>query len=117
MRRAQPDAALLAKHGFSARRNASMAYVWARAGADKIEARFFFIANGAVVEDPATGSACANLGGYLASVAREGMSFSYRVEQGAAVGRPSVLALSHEHERGIFVGGRVVQLGRGSLFV
>ena len=35
------------------------------AGARAVVARFFFPKHGAVLEDPGTGSACANLGGWL----------------------------------------------------
>ncbi len=40
-------------------------YVWAWTGPTSIEARLFYTQDGAVLEDPATGSACANLGGWL----------------------------------------------------
>ncbi|MEO7964216.1 MAG: PhzF family phenazine biosynthesis protein, partial [Gemmatimonadaceae bacterium] len=46
----------------------------------------------AVMEDPATGSACAALGGYLgARDARTDGTLSWVVEQGYEMGRPSVL--------------------------
>ena len=47
------------------RRSRAMAYVWAEAGPGAVLARFFFPKHGAVIEDPGTGSACANLGGWL----------------------------------------------------
>jgi trans-2,3-dihydro-3-hydroxyanthranilate isomerase len=40
-----------------------LVYVWSERDANNIESRFFFAKGGAVTEDPATGSACANLGG------------------------------------------------------
>jgi predicted PhzF superfamily epimerase YddE/YHI9 len=41
-----------------------MAYVWAPEGEGRVAARFFFLKHDALVEDPGTGSACANLGGW-----------------------------------------------------
>jgi hypothetical protein len=35
------------------------------------------------------------------------------VRQGAQIGRPSLLALSMDVERNLFVGGTVAELGRG----
>ena len=47
-------------------RGESMALVWAWTSPDTIEARFFFSQDAAMIEDPATGSAAANLGSLLA---------------------------------------------------
>ncbi|HSN21690.1 MAG TPA: PhzF family phenazine biosynthesis protein [Usitatibacter sp.] len=93
----------------------SMAYVFADAGdaAGTVEARFFFPNGPAVLEDPATGSACANLGGWFCAL-RPGARVERVVSQGEAVRRPSTLRLS-VRDGAIFVGGRVVELGRGTL--
>ena len=64
VRAARPDPALLERHGRSESMGERMAYLWAPAGPGRVLARFFFLADGAVREDPATGSACANLGGW-----------------------------------------------------
>ena len=66
----------------------------------------------AILEDPATGSACANLGGWFCTT-RPGVDVKRAVSQGEAVQRPSTLFLE---VRGgtIFVGGDVVELGAGS---
>src|SRR5690606_26878876 len=92
----------------------SMAYVFADDGdaAGTVTARFFFPSGGAFLEDPATGSACANLGGWFAAT-RPGESIRRAISQGEAVKRPSTLYL--EVGPGIRVGGRVVELGRGSV--
>jgi trans-2,3-dihydro-3-hydroxyanthranilate isomerase len=111
--RARPDPALLARHGFSERRGASMAYTWARVSDDEIVARFFFLSHGSVVEDPATGSACANLGGYLLQES-PGRPHRAVVRQGEQIGRPSVLRLEVDREGGIFVGGDVTPVARGT---
>ncbi len=112
---ARPNAALLAQHGFSDKRGAAMAYVWAPnapTSDDEVVARFFFLSDGSVVEDPATGSACANLGGWLIAM-RKKLPLSRRVHQGAAIARPSILDLRVDEERRIFVGGAVLEVGAG----
>jgi PhzF family phenazine biosynthesis protein len=114
--RARPDAGRLAKHGFSQKCGAAMAYAWARETEDTIVARFFFLSQGSVVEDPATGSACANLGGFLLETSQR-LPVTVKVRQGEAVGRPSRLNLHVDETRNIFVGGRVIELGRGTLDV
>jgi PhzF family phenazine biosynthesis protein len=113
VRRATPDAAALARHASNGTR--SMAYVFARDG-DRVLARFFFPKHGAVIEDPGTGSACANLGGWLLTT---GAPLPQRidVDQGDLVGRPCRLGLEVTSDRRIRVSGRVVELARGSLTV
>jgi trans-2,3-dihydro-3-hydroxyanthranilate isomerase len=95
----------------------SMAYVFFDAG-DTVEARFFFPNGVSIVEDPATGSACANLGGWFAT-GRPGEAIERTVSQGEMVKRPSTLYLSvrpsPKGESEIFVGGNVIELARGSL--
>ena len=114
VRAARPDPALLEKHGYSAARQEAMAYVWAPDGAGKALVRFFFTSHGAVIEDPATGSACANLGGWhLATGAA--LPVALELDQGAAVGRPSRLGLRVDADRAIYVTGAVIELGRGTV--
>ncbi len=83
-----------------------------------LAARFFFEANG-VREDPATGSATACLGRYLIAHRFLGdREFSLRIEQGGAVGRPSLLMLEAregETSTDILVGGHVVPIMEGRL--
>ncbi len=77
--------------------------------------RYFFAKNrGSIAEDPATGSACANLGGYLLATGAA-LPLERRLQQGEFVGRPSVLALDVDVARTIRVGGLVVELGTGTL--
>ena len=76
--------------------------------------RFFFTQDGAIVEDPATGSACANLGGYLLETG-VAAPFAATLRQGDAVRRPSRLDLRVDEQRRIHVSGGVVQLGAGHL--
>jgi PhzF family phenazine biosynthesis protein len=91
----------------------SMAYVFHDAGdaAATAESRFFFPNGNAILEDPATGSACANLGGWF-SIIRPGERIVRTVSQGEAVNRPSTLYLEVD-QGAIHVGGDVIELGRG----
>jgi trans-2,3-dihydro-3-hydroxyanthranilate isomerase len=114
VRGARPDAALLARFGFSAKRGASMAYAWAAEAEGEVVARFFFLVHGGVVEDPATGSACANLGGWMVATGRP-LPVQLRVRQGDEVRRPSELLLHVDAEQHIFVTGSVIELGRGAV--
>ena len=90
------------------------AYVFARRDATNIVARYFFQQGPLLIEDPGTGSACANLGGYFLTT---GVPVPLRtdVHQGAATGRPCLLHLSVDAERHIRVGGRVVELMTGEI--
>ena len=111
VRCAEPSASQLLTHGSNGQR--AMAYVFAREDA-RVLARFFFPKHGAVIEDPGTGSACANLGGWLLAT---GAALPQRltVDQGEAVGRPCRLGLTVETDRSIRVSGRVIEIGRGTL--
>jgi PhzF family phenazine biosynthesis protein len=112
VRAARPSAELLVRWGFPQDRNEAMAYLWA-ADAPEWTVRFFFTANGAVLEDPATGSACANLGGW--HLAQRRPPFTATLRQGDAVGRPSRLGLRVEADGGIYVSGSVIELARGTI--
>jgi len=76
-----------------------------------VRARFFFPTNAGILEDPATGSACANLGGWFDHM-RRGEDVERVVLQGEAVARPSTLHLALRGGA-IYVGGEVIELGRG----
>ena len=109
--RAAPLPHLLERYGHSnAERH--MAYVWAEAGDGEVAARFFFPKGPAVTEDPATGSACANLGGWFVA-SGTALPLTRTVRQGELVGRPSRLGLAVDAAGGIFVSGLVIELGRG----
>jgi trans-2,3-dihydro-3-hydroxyanthranilate isomerase len=107
VRRAKPRADVLTRLGTN---GAGMAYVFAPMGG-QILVRFFFQQGGAVLEDPATGSAAANLGGWCLAVGRT-LPCSYEILQGEYVGRPSTLRL-HVDASQILVSGDVIELGRG----
>lgn len=110
--RAAPDIKLMAQHAFSPARGASMAYVWAKDAAGGIVSRFFFPKAGSIAEDPATGSACANLGGWFLAHGTA-LPLQHTIRQGDAVGRPSLLDLRVEAGGLIHVGGLVSDLGSG----
>jgi trans-2,3-dihydro-3-hydroxyanthranilate isomerase len=88
-------------------------YVFAPAGAGFL-ARFFFAVGTSVLEDPATGSAAANLGGWCLALGRT-LPCEFEIAQGEYTGRPSSLRLRVDAEREIFVSGEVIELGRGTL--
>jgi len=111
VRRAQPAAAQLQADGNNGQR--AMAYVFAREG-DHVLARFFFPKHGTVIEDPGTGSACANLGGWLLATDAP-LPQRLSIDQGEAVGRPCRLGLAVESDRSIHVSGRVIEIGRGTV--
>jgi trans-2,3-dihydro-3-hydroxyanthranilate isomerase len=113
VRRARPRADAFTR--LKSAEGASMAYVFHDAGdaAATVESRFFFPSGPAILEDPATGSACANLGGWF-TVIRPQVDITRVISQGEAVQRPSTLYL--EVKRGsIQVGGNVIELARGTL--
>ncbi len=93
----------------------SMAYVFADEGDAKasVVSRFFFPSGAAILEDPATGSACANLGGWFCAM-RPGEAVTRTVSQGDEVARPSTLFLGVAGGA-ITVGGVVAELGRGTV--
>jgi trans-2,3-dihydro-3-hydroxyanthranilate isomerase len=111
--RCRPSADQLARHSRGAKRQ-GLAYVWAHAGDAAVKARFFFTKHGGLVEDPGTGSACANLGGWL--IASEApLPISLSVAQGDEIGRPCRLGLRVDVGKRILVSGRVLELGRGTV--
>jgi trans-2,3-dihydro-3-hydroxyanthranilate isomerase len=110
VRRAQPDAKLIEQHCHNGTR--SMTYLWARTSENTADVRFFFPKGGAIIEDPGTGSACANLGGYLLAQ-NEPLPVSWTLSQGEQTGRPCTLTLEVDAQGNIFVGGQVIELGRG----
>jgi trans-2,3-dihydro-3-hydroxyanthranilate isomerase len=115
VRAATPNPALLLRWGTSPYRDEPMAYLWAR-GEPAWTVRFFFSSHGAVIEDPATGSACANLGGWMIGTGQP-RPCEITLLQGDAVNRPSRLQLRVDREDAIYVTGSVIELGRGTIDV
>jgi len=114
VRNARPDAAtfatVLSEDGHS------MAYVFAELAPERLLSRFFFPVGSAVLEDPATGSATANLGGWMIATGRK-LPCHFEISQGEYADRPSTLLLDVDGDRRIFVSGDVVELARGTLHV
>jgi PhzF family phenazine biosynthesis protein len=97
----------------------SMAYVFCLgeeppSGRTEALARFFFPSGGAILEDPATGSATANFGAWCLAMKRA-LPIKLEISQGEFVDRPSTLFLDVNRERQVFVGGDVLEIGRGSV--
>jgi PhzF family phenazine biosynthesis protein len=90
------------------------AYVFAELSPGRLLARFFFPDGAAILEDPATGSATANLGGWMLATGRAA-PLHYEISQGEYAGRPSALILDVDTERNIFVSGDVIELASGTL--
>ena len=117
VRAAAPGHERLAALCMSPAREEAMAYLWAKGGPGEDDlVRFFFTLNGSVVEDPATGSACANLGGWHLATG-QALPVERTLRQGEQVGRPSRLGLRVAADGGIYVTGAVIELGRGTLSV
>jgi trans-2,3-dihydro-3-hydroxyanthranilate isomerase len=113
VRSARPDSAtfatVLSEDGHA------MAYVFAElAQPGRLLSRFFFPAGGAIVEDPATGSATANLGGWMIATSRK-LPCHFDISQGEYADRPSTLLLDVDSDKRIFVSGDVIELARGTL--
>jgi PhzF family phenazine biosynthesis protein len=89
------------------------AYVFAESGPGRLLSRFFFPQGEAILEDPATGSATANLGGWCLATGRA-LPCAFEIAQGEQAGRPSTLFLRVEEDRRILVSGDVVELGAGA---
>jgi trans-2,3-dihydro-3-hydroxyanthranilate isomerase len=72
-----------------------------------------------VIEDPATGSACACLAGYLAARAPRDGTLRWVVEQGFEMGRPSIIHIEADKANGnitaVRVGGNTVLVAKGDL--
>jgi len=109
--RCQPVLSLLRRYG-RVNDDRYLAYVFAETGGGEIRARFFFPKGTAIAEDPATGSACANLGGWFLAQGAA-LPLTRVIRQGDEVGRPSRLLLRVDADRSIFVSGQVIELGRG----
>jgi PhzF family phenazine biosynthesis protein len=117
--RCRPDARVMAAHGRNGRGD-ELVYVFAdddtSGGTGKVISRFFFFKQGAVVEDPGTGSACANLGGWLITTGAT-LPATREIRQGEQTGRPCHLGLRVDAEKRIFVTGRVIEIGGGEIAI
>ncbi|MGC7404690.1 PhzF family phenazine biosynthesis protein [Pandoraea pneumonica] len=116
--RATPDSARLERWPLSSLERKT-GYVFSidgeKGGELEVTARYFFTTQGGgVSEDPGTGSACANLGGWLIGQGYP-LPVRARVSQGDAIERPCRLTLEVTANREIRVGGNVIELARGEV--
>lgn len=112
VRRVRPRAELFER--LKSADGAGQAYLFASTGGKKILSRFFFPDGAAILEDPATGSACANLGAWFVAMGRR-PPLEFEISQGEYVDRPSTLRLEVNSDNEVFVGGEVIELGSGIL--
>lgn len=89
-------------------------YYWFDHG-DIIHSRMFFEQNRVIVEDSGTGSACANLGAYF--ISQNHYPISKAIHQGDDMDRPNRLTLNVDNEQNIFVGGNVIEVGKGEFYL
>lgn len=116
VRRARPDSAQLdAWPESSLERKTVYVFAFDPEHPGRVLSRYFFAKQGGgVFEDPGTGSACANLGGWLIANGHP-LPAEYHVEQGEAVQRPCLLRLKVTADSAIQVGGKVIEIGRGKI--
>lgn len=114
VRRAVGDGRLMRRHGaMGVRGGEALIYLWAPSGPDTVLARALVSEGTAVTEDPATGSACSNLGAWLVAQGRTGIA--WEISQGEQTGRPSTLHLTLTDEGTVRVGGLVRVVGCGEV--
>jgi trans-2,3-dihydro-3-hydroxyanthranilate isomerase len=117
--RAEVDRAAWSRHFAGAFSGALFFFAGGLAAGSRLYARMFAPGFG-IEEDAATGSAAATLAGCLANrlPEREGV-FSWTIDQGVKMGRPSVLEASAEKRAGeavrVMVGGSTVVVGDGQI--
>lgn len=113
IQRCKPNYELLKRYG-GLNESRFLAYVWSHAADNTIQVRFFFAKGNAYAEDPATGSACANLGGWFIASGYT-MPLNKKLQQGAGMRRPCELHLKVDEEARILVSGLVKEIGRGTI--
>jgi trans-2,3-dihydro-3-hydroxyanthranilate isomerase len=95
-------------------------FFYVRTGDGQLSGRMFAPKVG-VAEDPATGSAAVALAGLLASLESQDGDFSWTLEQGIDMGRPSLMTMAAERRDGVVtkatVAGGAVAVSRGMMTV
>lgn len=85
-----------------------------------VRGRMFFIVNGAVLEDPATGSAAGPLGAYLVGHGKYPPGV-IRLQQGYEMGRPSDIEVEVGGTRdaitSVHIAGSVIKVADGTLYI
>lgn len=89
-------------------------YIWFEEnGIAKV--RLFFMNGGSIAEDPGTGSAAANLGGW--QILKDNFPISWQITQGDEMHRPNRLTLRVDENQTIYVGGKAILVGEGNFFI
>ncbi|GAB3422465.1 PhzF family phenazine biosynthesis protein [Erwinia aphidicola] len=107
----KPDAVELARLIKKARVNGVMPFGPIQGAGEQYEVRGLLIEQGAVTEDPVTGSANACLARYFQ---QRGVELDYRVRQGTAMQRAGRLSVSYGAD-GIWIGGQTVTVIDGTI--
>lgn len=107
----KPDAVELARLIKKARVNGVMPFGPIQGAEEQYEVRGLLIEQGAVTEDPVTGSANACLARYFQ---QRGVELDYRVRQGTAMQRAGRLSVSYGAD-GIWIGGQAVTVIDGTI--
>lgn len=114
------DAVRKLKHAFPHERSDCSTFLYTHVGEDHIRARMFAPLDN-VPEDPATGSASAALGAYLAFLSKASGHRHLLIEQGVEMGRRSLIHLDIESREGVMehvrVTGGCVEIMRGSISI
>ena len=91
------------------------AYLWHENNGAVSSRYFFSLSEQTMIEDPGTGSACANLGAWAHEA---GFSpLSWKITQAESIDRPNHLYLNVSKDGEIQVGGRVMPFAQGELNV
>jgi trans-2,3-dihydro-3-hydroxyanthranilate isomerase len=122
VRRAVPQSTLLASWPLSSLgRKSAYLFAFDESRPREVLSRYFFSTSGdGVAEDAGTGSACANLGGWLMHQAGPGhqpCEGIWQIDQGEQTGRRCHLTLRVTGQGGICVGGAVVEFAKGQAFI
>ena len=117
VRRVKVDPVAMGELAYSEIAGEAVVYVIGPRADGDLEARFFTLSQGSVLEDPATGSACANYGGYLLLQGETLRPYEAVIHQGSQVGRPSRLKLTLSSTGDVLVRGAVVPVGQGTLHI
>jgi len=107
----KPDAVEFARLINKARVNGVMPFGPIQGAEEQYEVRGLLIEQGAVTEDPVTGSANACLARYFQ---QRGVELDYRVRQGTAMQRAGRLSVSYGAD-GIWIGGQTVTVIDGTI--
>ncbi len=117
---ARPSAAAMAEYFGDAFHKAVFVFSMEGDSSSDVRGRMFFLVNGSVLEDPATGSAAGPLGGYLVNQGALPPG-RIRLQQGYEMGRTSDINIDVAGAPGaltsVHVGGGVVKVGEGVIFV